>query len=72
MGERFHIGHFERAFERQQFGAMKLGELRKALLALFQEPYFNSAPVLRANVAPHKTHFFASCYERHDPVMLGL
>jgi hypothetical protein len=47
MGERFHIGHFERAFERQQFGAMKLGELRKALLALFQEPYFNPAPILR-------------------------
>ena len=47
MGERIHIGHFERAFERQQFGAMKLGELRKALLALFQEPYFNPAPILR-------------------------
>ncbi|MGB8899885.1 MAG: hypothetical protein WCC90_11955, partial [Methylocella sp.] len=48
---------------------MKLGELREAQLAFFQEPHFNSAPVLRANVAPHKTHFFASCYERRDPVI---
>jgi len=44
MGERFHIWHFERALERQQFGAMKLGELREARLAFFQEPHFNSAP----------------------------
>ena len=34
MGEGFHIGHFERALERQQFGATKLGQLRDAHLAL--------------------------------------
>jgi hypothetical protein len=37
MGERFHIGHFERALVRQQFGAMKLGQLREAGLTFFQE-----------------------------------